>query len=166
MLAVVSDSSPLIYLTRLGQFHLLRCLHDAVIVPQAVWQEVAVGGQGLTESGALRTGVAEGWIQVKTPHALPATLGAAGAHLGRGDVEAILLAQEWNAILLTDDAEARDLAESVAIKVTGTVGLLIRAKSEGHVTSLKMLLDRLRTNTNFRISDSLCQHALGAGGEL
>jgi len=41
MLAVVSDSSPLIYLTRLGQMALLRVLHDSVLVPQAVWDEVS-----------------------------------------------------------------------------------------------------------------------------
>jgi predicted nucleic acid-binding protein len=44
MLAVVSDSSPLIYLTRLDQMPLLQRLHERVIVPQAVWQEVAIGG--------------------------------------------------------------------------------------------------------------------------
>ena len=64
---IVADSSPLIYLTRLGFFSLLRILHDSVIVPASVWNEVVIGGAGLPESKALQTAVADGWIQVMAP---------------------------------------------------------------------------------------------------
>ena len=45
MLAVVSDSSPLVYLTRLGRFELLHQLYEGVLIPNAVWREVAVEGE-------------------------------------------------------------------------------------------------------------------------
>lgn len=165
MLAVVSDSSPLIYLTRLGWLSLLRELHDSVFVPPAVWEEIAVGGEGLPESAALRDAVTRGWIKVKSPSANEATLGKAAEQLGRADVEAILLARELQAILLTDDSEVRDLAESIAVKVSGTVGLLVRAKREKRIDCLKPILDQLRTQTNFHIGEKLYQAALRDAGE-
>lgn len=165
MLAVVSDSSPLIYLTRLGRLPLLRALHDTVIVPQGVWHEVAVGGEGLPESTALRAAVSEGWIQVKLPAQPAIELGEAAERLGRADIEAVLLAKQLGAVLLTDDSEARELAESISVRVSGTVGLLVRAKREQQIDRLKPLLDYLRTETNFRMSERLYVMALHEGGE-
>lgn len=165
MLAVVSDSSPLIYLTRLRQFPLLQLLHDAVYVPQAVWEEVAVRGQGFPEAAALRGAVSDGWIQIKQPSTAALSLGPEASQLGQADIDSILLARELNAVLLTDDTEARLLAEKVAVKVSGTIGLLIRAKTGGHITQLRVLLDELRSNTNFRMSDRLYLSALQAVGE-
>ena len=165
MLVVVSDSSPIIYLTRLGLLPLLPKLHESVVVPQAVWDEVAVGGKGRPESDNLKRAVSDGWIHIKTPSASAASLGAGASQLGRGEVEAILLARELQAILLTDDSDGRALAEQLGVKVTGTVGILIRAKTERHITAVKPLLDRLRTETNFRMSERLYQEALTEGGE-
>jgi hypothetical protein len=166
MLAVVSDSSPLIYLTRLAQFGLLRQLHDRVLIPQAVWDEVAVGGQGLPESENLRHAVAAGWIQVKSPTVSLPKLSPQAAALGRGELEAIALAKELGALLLTDDSDGREVAESIGVKVSGTVGLLIRARAEGHITRVRPFLDKLRAETNFRMSESLYRQALAESGEL
>ena len=76
---IVADSSPVIYLTRLGFFSLLRILHDSVIVPASVWNEVVIGGAGLPESQALQTAVADGWIQVMAPTVNAPALGARAA---------------------------------------------------------------------------------------
>jgi predicted nucleic acid-binding protein len=165
MLAVVSDSSPLIYLSRLGLITLLRELHEQVIVPRAVWEEVAVGGTGWPESENLKRAVSEGWILVRTPGLSQEVLGPAANQLGRGEVEAILLAKQLQAMLLTDDSDGRAVAESIGLKVSGTVGVLIRAKAQCHVQQLKPLLDRLRRETNFRISEELIAAALEAAGE-
>jgi uncharacterized protein len=165
MLAVVSDSSPLIYLTRLDLIPLLRRLHEQVIVPQAVWEEIAIQGAGLPESEMLRHASGEGWIVVRTPELSPASLGAAADQLGRGEVQAILLAKQLQALLLTDDLDGRMMAESLGLRVSGTLGLLIRAKGEGYVQQLKPLLDRLRQETNFRVSETLYAKALQAAGE-
>jgi hypothetical protein len=166
MLAVVSDSSPLIYLSRLGLLPLLQRFHEKVVVPQAVWQEVAVAGQGLPESDSLRNAEVEGWILVRAPSRTAAGVGASSASLGKGEIEAILLAQELAALLLTDDAEARRLAERVGVKVTGTLGVLVRAKSEGHVSDLRGWLDRLLKETNFRLAQDLDWAALETVGEV
>src|SRR4051812_11073104 len=126
MLVVVSDSSPLIYLTRLELFPLLRRLHEVVVVPGAVWNEITIGGAGRDEARNLRQAATDGWLQIKSP-TLNILEISTRDDLGRGEVEAIILAKELDAILLTDDADARESARNIEIKVTGTVGLLVRA---------------------------------------
>jgi hypothetical protein len=165
MLAVVADASPLIYLARLGRFLLLRELHDAVFVPPAVWAEVAIRGEGWPESRELKAGVSEGWIQIRRATS-DAPLGSAAEHLGRADTEAILLARELRAVLLTDDAEAREVAEALSVKVAGTIAVLIRARLEGKIDRLQPVLDQLRTETNFRMSEAVYTQALRAVAEL
>lgn len=165
MLVVVADSSPVIYLTRLGLFYVLRTLHDEVIVPPAVWDEIVVGGAGFPESEELQRAVADGWIEVRSPSASVASLGSGAATLGAGEIQAIQLARESLAMLVTDDSEARQFAELLGVRVTGTVGVLIRARNEGHIRGLRAVLDRLLTETNFRMSDQLYRAALELAGE-
>jgi len=165
MLAVVSDSSPLIYLTRLGQLRLLHQLHGSVMIPQAVWQEVTVGGQGLPESVQVLRAITEGWIAVRSP-STPLTLqDARAAALGRGELEAIALARELGALLVTDDQDGKALAESLGLPVTGTLGVLIKAKRAGHVPQLRPLVEQLRHETTFRMTDALFRQALTEAGE-
>jgi len=139
MLAVVCDSSPLVYLSKLDQFHLLRHIYDAVLVPPAVWQEVAVSGEGMPESANLKAAVGEGWMQVETPADLARHAAGFPAELGRGEIEAIVLAREKEAVLVTDDALGRSVAESFGLEVTGTLGVLIRAKRHNQLPSVKPL---------------------------
>jgi hypothetical protein len=144
---------------------LLRQLHESVLVPPAVWQEVAVGGKGLPESDQLRSAVAEGWIEVRSPAALLPLPDWQAATLGRGELEAMALAKELGALLLTDDLDGRQIAESVGLQVTGTVGILIRAKHAGHISQLRLFMDKLRHETNSRMSDGLYLQVLTEGGE-
>lgn len=46
-------------------------------------------------------------------------------------------------MLLLDDYEARRIARSLGLKVTGIVGILLRAKREGKIESLKEEIERL-----------------------
>jgi len=165
MLAVVCDSSPLVYLSKLQQFRLLRLIYDAVLVPPAVWHEVTVGGQGLAESENLKTAVAEGWMRVETPSAAGNQAANLPPSLGRGEVEAIMLACEKGAVLVTDDGLGRSLAVSLGLQVTGTVGVLIQAKRQGHLSSIRPLMDQLRLGTNFRMSEPLYRKAMDVAGE-
>ena len=43
---VVSNASPQAALSFIGQLELLRQLYGTILVPEAVWQEVAVAGAG------------------------------------------------------------------------------------------------------------------------
>ena len=144
---------------------LLQAVHQNVLIPPSVWQEVAVRGRGLPEAENISQAINEGWIKVQAPKQSAVSLGAGVDQLGQGEIQAILLAIELKALLLTDDSDARDFAETRGIKVSGTIGLLIRGKTEGHVLTIKPLLNKLRIETNFRMSDDLFEKALRQAGE-
>ena len=83
-----------------------------------------------------------------------------------GEKEAIQLAIERSALLAIDESHGRTVARRLGVKMTGTLGLLIRARREGLVPILREELDRLRSQTTFRMSAQLYRDALRAAGEL
>ena len=63
--------------------------------------------------------------------------------LDDGESEVIALAVEQRAdLVLLDESDARRTADLYSLSKTGIIGLLIRAKQEGHIDSLKVELDR------------------------
>jgi predicted nucleic acid-binding protein len=165
MLLVICDATPLIYLARIERFDLLRALHEAVLIPPAVWAEVAVQGGHLAEGKLVRKGAAEGWLRMEQPR-LTLTLTAAEAKdLDPGETEAIRLALEHKALLAIDEARGRAVALRLGLRITGTVGLLMRARRQGLIPNLRTDLDRLRSETTFRLSESVYRQALLAVGE-
>ncbi len=97
----------------------------------------------------------EQWLRVESPRAELQLRGVEVEDLDLGEKQALQLAIEQHALLIIDD-----------LKVTGTVGLLIRARREGLLMSLRTELDRLRSETNFRMSEILYRDALRSVGEL
>jgi predicted nucleic acid-binding protein len=165
MRAVVSDTSVLNYLGRLGHFHLLRLEFQAVLVPSAVLAELRMRPE-LPGVHCVQQAQAEGWIETRSPHdqglvqSLRVTLGA-------GEAEAIALAQELPvALLLMDDAEARAVAETRKIPLIGTAGILLRARKSGAITRMKPLLDELIQQHGFRLSRKIYNDALREVGEV
>lgn len=77
-----------------------------------------------------------------------------------GEASAIALALEMaDSILILDDWKGRKVAERLGLSVTGTFGVIIKAKNSGIIPSIKPILDKMR-ETNFRISEELEQSAL------
>jgi len=76
-----------------------------------------------------------------------------------GEAEAIALAREQGRRLMLDDRRARSVARSPGITIIGTVGILVRAKRLGIITSLKALLDELEAH-EFYIGEGLRAEAL------
>lgn len=73
-------------------------------------------------------------------------------HLDRGEAETIVLATEVNAhLVLMDDADGRKAARSMGLRVTGTVGLLLRAAKDGRL-DFREAMDRLLAQ-GFRLSE-------------
>ena len=66
---------------------------------------------------------------------------------------------------LLDELEARRVADVYGLPKTGVVGILIRAKLEGKVASLREELDRLRREASFWIGDEIYWQALKAVAE-
>lgn len=81
----------------------------------------------------------------------------------KGEAEAIALGIERRpAVILMDELEARRVADVYGLRKTGVIGILIRAKLEGKVASLREELDRLRSEAGFWIGDEIYWQALKA----
>lgn len=165
MAVVVSDASVLICLGALGQLELLREFYETITVPDAIWHEVTgcPNRPGAAEALSARQ---QGWLLLQNPvnEALVLTL---RAKLDVGEAAAIALAAELHAsLLLVDESDARAAARQLAIPVTGTIGVLARAKREGKIPAIRPLLDRLIHQYQFRLAHSLYVSLLTQLGEL
>lgn len=103
------------------------------------------------------------WIRVVEPRVMPSEWFA--VDLGMGEIAAMSLALERpDHILLLDDALARKTAKAAGLNVWGTLRILLEAKSQGLVQSIKPLLNHLEGNGMW-ISEEIRQRILGLAGE-
>ncbi len=146
--AVVSDSSCLIGLERIGRLDLLPSLFDQILIPPAVAREI---------------NVALPWLQIAAP-SNQALVDALKLTIDNGEAEAIALAQERGMIVILDDLKARMTAERLGVKFTGLAKILLRAKQDGLIPHVKPLLDALEAS-QFYLSHALKQKILRLAGE-
>jgi predicted nucleic acid-binding protein len=164
MPAVVSDTSVLHYLTVTSQFNCLPKLFGQIIISSAVWKEVSRRKE-LPVHSQVAIAIIAGWLKVESPHDRHAVQ-SLQAFLGAGESEAIILAKELQpSLLLMDDWDGRTTAFKLKLPVTGTVGVLARARKLGLIPKLKPLLDELIATHRFRFSKTLYADALRDVGE-
>ena len=92
------------------------------------------------------------------------TLLGLATNLGKGESEAIAIAHERGTLLILDDRLARRHAGLIGVEVTGTLGVLLRAKRDGHIPRVSPLLSRL-TELGFHLSSQTRQAVLNLAGE-
>lgn len=165
MALAVSDSFTLIHLSKIGRLALLKDFYGSVIIPLAVWTEVVLEGEGRVGAQEVTKARDEGWIQIESPKNLDLLL-LLKRNLDTGEAEAIAFAVENpSSILLIDEADARKIARLYNVVVTGVIGILIRAKAEKKIDSLRNELDILLEDGGFWLSDELYNRALEIVGE-
>lgn len=77
--------------------------------------------------------------------------------LDKGEAETIILASELEADLtILDETLGRYHAKHAGLKITGTHGVLLKAKKSGFVTEIKPLLRRLK-DKGIWLSDDLIE---------
>jgi len=85
--------------------------------------------------------------------------------LDDGEASLIALARTIpNALLVLDDAKARQTALSYGLSIIGTLGIIVLAKEKSVITRGAPYLQRLKS-AGFRISSQLEQTVLNALGE-
>jgi predicted nucleic acid-binding protein len=162
---VISDSSVLIHLARIGQLILLEKIFGRISITPVVWSEVVERGGGRFGVSEVSKACTEGWIVVVAP-TNDALLRLLRRELDDGEAEAIALAVERQAdLILLDEWEARRIADLYGLAKTGVIGILIRSKRHGYIASLKAELDKLRGPGGFWIDEPLYQRALSVVGE-
>ncbi|MEK6894495.1 MAG: DUF3368 domain-containing protein [Nanoarchaeota archaeon] len=152
---IVSNTSPLLYLAKLGKLELLKRLFDKIFIPEAVYNESVIQGQGFVDSRAIEKAVKDGWIEVKKVNFDKNN--EIYHEIDIGESEAIELSNELKIkLLLIDDATARAIAESLGLNVKGTLYVLLKAYHKKIINKIefKRNLSRL-ISLGFRISPEL-----------
>lgn len=137
--ALVSNASPLIFLTRSYTLDLLQHFAPALWVPQPVAAEILQRGpQDLTARALAETS----WLTVKPAPAIPPAIRL--RHLGAGESSVLALAlQHPHTEALMDDLAARHLAASLGLPVRGTLGVVLAAKQRGIIPAARPLLEQM-----------------------
>lgn len=158
---VVSNTSPLLYLYQVQQLDLLRRLYGRITIPRAVETELGRGkelGIRVPEISTID------WIQVKQVpdrSLLPAVV-----DLGPGEAEVIALGLvHRNSLLILDDQLGRRIARLSDLTVTGTLGILLKAKERGFLERVAPVVHELE-ETSMRMTEDLKRIVLEQAGEL
>ncbi len=137
---VFTNTTPLIALAGIGQLDLLRELFGRIRVVQEVADECAAGGKILVPS--LNS---VPWVDIieSTSPTLPGLL----LELDKGEKHTLDMAKKMFADwVIIDERIGRDLAEYIGLKVTGTLGVLLKAKRQGLIASFKDAVDEMQAN--------------------
>lgn len=152
MTVIIADTTPLHYLTLIGEAHILPALFGNVIIPQIVLSELSQPGT----PAAVRAFAAAlpAWLEVR---AISTPIDSSLSDLDPGEREAITLALELKAdTLLIDDKDGRDAAQLLGLTIMGTLRVLYDAAGLG-LCDLDAAFDKMR-QTNFHASETLYQH--------
>ena len=147
---IIADSSCLILLDKIEELDLLKKLFGKVIVTSIIAEEF---GNPLPE-----------WILIKDAKNINYQ-NILELSVDRGEASAIALAVEQSdCLLILDDQKARKLAAELNLKYTGTIALLVEAKSKGYITSVRPIINKIR-KTNFHLTPELEKKILKSAGE-
>ncbi|GHU48717.1 DUF3368 domain-containing protein [Spirochaetia bacterium] len=159
MRKVISNTTPILSLLKIGRLELLHTLYEEVTVPEAVYREIMKGRDKeyfvcLPEYD---------WIRVEP-------IGSPSARqllfdLDDGEAETIVLAQEQAAdLVIIDEKSGCRYAKQLGLTLTGTVGMLLKAKERRLIDKVAPLLYELQKRQSW-MSEKLIKTALELSGE-
>jgi predicted nucleic acid-binding protein len=137
-------------------------LFQEVVIPPEVASEFIRLTSTMPRFTGLR--LPEG-IRQQPATAIPAALQSA-IGLDPGETAALALAVEIHAdAVLIDERRGHEMAQRLGLRTVGILGLLIQAKSTGLLPAVVPVLEALRRDAGFWISESLRQQVLRLAGE-
>lgn len=159
MLKVVSNTTPIISLLKISQLDILKKLYGKIFIPEAVHAEIDAG----KSKKYYKDLSIINWInivQIQDNLAIKYFM-----DMDSGEAEAIVLATEIGAdLIILDEKIGRFHAKHADLKVTGTLGVLIKAKQQGLISELKPLLFEL-VEKDVWINEKLIKAVLKLVGE-
>ena len=160
---VVADTSILINLCRVGQGGLFKDLFHEVVIPPEVAAEFVHLAATVPRFAGL---VLPDGIRRQSPVALSPVVRAAKG-LDAGEAAALSLAVEIRAdAVLVDERRGYEVALQLGLHAIGVLGILLRAKAEGILPQIKPVVDALRRDAGFWISDPLREQVLRLADEM
>lgn len=156
---IVSNTTPIISLLKINRLELLQKIYGEIFISKVVFNEIEAGKHKTYYQDISKIN----WINVLEIQDIPAI--KYFLDLDSGEAEAIILSTEIKAdLIILDEKLGRYYAKHADLKVTGTLGVLIKAKSAGFVEELKPLLNEL-ISKNVWIEDKLKAKILKIVGE-
>ena len=161
MRKVIVNSTPIILLSNINQLELLKQLYETITIPQAIYDEVTAKPDSACQN--LKNHF--DWIKVEKIRN-PIQKKMYEAKLHDGEVEVMILAQEEPKadLVILDDNSAKKTAKFLELSVTGTLGVLVKAKQLNYIEKVKPLMDALIAN-GFFVTQNVYSMVLEQAGE-
>ena len=140
---VIVNSTPLIVLSNINYLHLLKDLYKDIYIPQAVYDEVTAKNDSACQQ--IKNNL--NWIHIcKIQDQSQKRMYQAKLH--DGEVEVMILAQENQNkdLVIIDDNSAKKTAKYLGLTVTGSLGVILKAKKQGLIHSVITLMNQLIQN--------------------
>lgn len=162
MRKVIVNSTPLLVLGNIGRLDILCSLYEQIEIPAAVYREVTEKNDDASKALL----AASDWIKVRTVENI-ADYAMYQAKLHAGEVETMIIAQKpvKADLVILDDMAARKTAKYLGLTVTGTMGVLVKAKQKQIIPAVKPILDEIMRN-GFYISEKVVKMVLKSVDEL
>ncbi len=156
----ISNTSPLLYLYRIGAVEWLPKLFGEIWTPNAVVDEIKEGQKRGYDVPILEN---YEWLQVIEPKTVPSEW--LSLDLGVGELETMALALENpERVVILDDALARRIAQAAGVTVWGTLKVLLEAKKQGITETIAPHVDKLK-NSGMWISEDIRLRILALADE-
>lgn len=148
-LAAVADAGPLIHLAEIDSLELLDAF-DTLLVPEAVHGEVEAGG------------VPDGLVDRSIELVAAETLDGTPSELDAGEGAALSVADDHDAILLTDDLAARDAAADAGVEAHGSIGVVALGCSRGLLTEseAEARMRALQRETSLFVTEAVVERGI------
>jgi predicted nucleic acid-binding protein len=128
---VFTNTTPIIALSSIQRLDLLPALFGQIHIVNEVLEECEAGGN--IRLPELRN---FDWLTIVTSTAINST--SLLLALDKGEKHTLDMAQKYHADwVLIDEKFGRNMAEYLGLRVTGTLGILLKAKQQGMITSFK-----------------------------
>ena len=153
---VIVNSTPIISLCHVRKLHLLKDLYGKIFIPEAVFNEIHAKKDSIAKEELDKS---LDWIHVcKIKNEMAKFFYKSQLH--DGEVEVMILGKEETAaLLILDDKNAKKHAKYLGFNVTGTLGVLLKAKREGYIDVIKPLIDEMLSE-NIYISAKIISFCL------
>jgi len=148
---IISDTSCLIALNRIGHLNILQKIFTVIYVTQTIAAEFE---EQLPS-----------WILIKAVHNVD-LVARLEIILDPGEASAISLALETeNSILIIDEKKGRRIAQDFNVSIIGTLKVLLIAKNKGVIIAVKPILEQLQKHS-FRFNNTVVLEVLKLAGEV
>lgn len=160
----VSNTSPLLNLAIVDHLNLLQQQFAEILIPSGVLLEpkLETNYPGVK---SIQKAIDARWVrvvQLKNSHLVQVLM----LELDQGEASAIALTLELGLKqVLMDEREGRAKAKALGLQPVGILGILLRAKLEGQISSVETIMQSLQSEAGFFIADSLFKAILVEAGE-